>query len=148
MLLSYKVVYVPSALAIYTLRVCLKRWKSRKNFLSRLRFDVNIRLYLVLVVLPFWKNLYGRPCSRRYEIKLSLHLYLAAIQREEEKAKQQLKAQAKKGQKEACTIIAKEILRTRKAVSKIHAAKAQLKSVEYSMNQQLGALQVSKSTKF
>ena len=70
-------------------------------------------------------------------------MYLAAIQREEEKAKQQLKAQAKKGQKEACTVIAKEILRTRKAVSKIHAAKAQLKSVEYSMNQQLGALQLS-----
>ena len=62
----------------------------------------------------------------------------SAIQREEEKAKLQLKAQAKKGQKEACTVLAKEIVRTRKAVSKIHAAKAQLKSVEYSMQQQLG----------
>jgi len=63
---------------------------------------------------------------------------LIAIQREEEKVKRSLKDAAKKGDKDVCRILAKEMIRSKKAVSKIHAAKAQLKSVEYNMNQQLG----------
>ena len=61
-----------------------------------------------------------------------------AIQREEEKAKRSLKDAAKRGDKDVCRILAKEMIRSKKAVSKIHAAKAQLKSVEYNMSQQLG----------
>jgi len=61
-----------------------------------------------------------------------------AIQREEEKVKRSLKDAAKKGDKDVCRILAKEVVRAKKSVSKIHAAKAQLKSVEYNMNQQLG----------
>jgi len=61
-----------------------------------------------------------------------------AIQREEEKVKRSLKDAAKKGDKDVCRILAKEVVRAKKSVNKINAAKAQLKSVEYNMNQQLG----------
>jgi len=61
-----------------------------------------------------------------------------AIQREEEKVKRSMKDAAKKGDADVCRILAKEVIRAKKSVSKIHAAKAQLKSVEYNMNQQLG----------
>lgn len=37
-----------------------------------------------------------------------------------------------------CTVLAKEIIRSRKAVNKIYASKAQLNSVEMSMKNQLG----------
>ena len=61
-----------------------------------------------------------------------------AIQREEEKVKRSLKDAAKKGDRDVCRILAKEVVRAKKSVGKIHAAKAQLKSVEYNMSQQLG----------
>lgn len=54
--------------------------------------------------------------------------------------KRSLKDAAKKGDKDVLKILAKEIVHSHKAISKIHAAKAQLKSVEYSMQQQLGRL--------
>lgn len=60
------------------------------------------------------------------------------IQREEEKVKRSLKDAAKKGDKDVCRILAKEVIRAKKSIGKIHSAKAQLKSVEYNMNQQLG----------
>ena len=47
---------------------------------------------------------------------------------------------AKKGQKDVLPILAKEIVRSRKAVNKIYASKAQLNSVEMSMKNQLGEL--------
>jgi len=61
-----------------------------------------------------------------------------AIQREEEKVKRSLKDAAKKGDRDVCRILAKEVVRAKKSVNKINAAKAQLKSVEYNMSQQLG----------
>ena len=64
--------------------------------------------------------------------------FIAAIQREEEKATRSLKDAAKKGHKDVCTVLAKEIVRSRKAVNKIYASKAQLNSVEMSMKNQLG----------
>lgn len=63
-----------------------------------------------------------------------------AIQREEEKAKASVRDAAKKGQKDVLPILAKEIVRSRKAVNKIYASKAQLNSVEMSMKNQLGEL--------
>ena len=65
-------------------------------------------------------------------------LLLTAIQREEEKAARSLRDAAKKGHKDVCVILAKEIIRSRKAVNKIYASKAQLNSVEMSMKNQLG----------
>lgn len=63
-----------------------------------------------------------------------------AIQREEEKAKASVRDAAKRGQKDVLPILAKEIVRSRKAVNKIYASKAQLNSVEMSMKNQLGEL--------
>ena len=68
----------------------------------------------------------------------STSTFITAIQREEEKAARSLKDAAKKGHKDVCVILAKEIIRSRKAVNKIYASKAQLNSVEMSMKNQLG----------
>ncbi len=54
--------------------------------------------------------------------------------------KRTLKEAAKKGDKDVCNILAKEMVRSRKAVNKIHTAKAQMQSVQYNMQQQLGKL--------
>ena len=62
----------------------------------------------------------------------------SGIKREEDKIKRSLKDAAKKGHRDVCNTLAKEIVRSRKAVNKIHTAKAQIKSVEYGMQQQLG----------
>jgi len=68
---------------------------------------------------------------------------IQSIQREEDKVKKSLKDAAKKGDKDVLKVLAKEIVHSRKAISKIHAAKAQLKSVEYGMTQQLAVLRMS-----
>jgi charged multivesicular body protein 3 len=60
------------------------------------------------------------------------------IQKEEAKVKQSMKQAAKQGEKGACSILAKEVVRARKAVNKIRVAQAQMKSVEYQMANQLG----------
>ena len=49
-----------------------------------------------------------------------------------------LKDSAKKGEKESCRVLAKEIVNARKAVNRLHASKAHLSSVQLSMKQQLG----------
>ena len=67
-----------------------------------------------------------------------LYLLPTAIQREEEKASRSLRDAAKKGHKDVCVVLAKEMIRSRKAVNKIYASKAQLNSVEMSMKNQLG----------
>lgn len=61
-----------------------------------------------------------------------------AIKMEEAKVQKSLKDAAKKGQKDVCTILAKEIIQSRRAVNKLHASKAQLNSVELGMKNQLG----------
>lgn len=68
---------------------------------------------------------------------------IRAIQREEEKAKRSLNDAAKKGHKDVCSILAKEIIRSRKAINKIYASKAQLNSVEMSMKNQLATLRMA-----
>lgn len=73
-----------------------------------------------------------------------------AIRYEEEKVKRTLKQAAAKGDKETCTILAKEIVRSRKATNRIYMTKAQLNSVQLQMKNQLATLRVagalSKST--
>lgn len=49
-----------------------------------------------------------------------------------------MKEAAKKGDKAVCTILAKEILRARKAVNKIYTSKAHLNSIQMQMKNQLG----------
>ncbi|XP_049808586.1 charged multivesicular body protein 3 [Schistocerca nitens] len=70
---------------------------------------------------------------------------IRAIQREEEKVKRSLKEAAKKGDKSVCTILAKEIIRARKAVNKIHTSKAHLNSIQMQMKNQLATLRVAGS---
>lgn len=59
------------------------------------------------------------------------------IQREEEKVKRSIKDAAKKGQKDVCIILAKEMIHSKKAVNKLYASKAQMNSVLLSMKNQL-----------
>jgi len=65
------------------------------------------------------------------------------IQREEEKVKRSLKEAAKKGDKAVCGVLAKEIVHSRKAVNRLHTAKAQMNSVSYSMKSQLATMKVA-----
>lgn len=57
--------------------------------------------------------------------------------------KQSLKQAAKKGDKDVCLILAKEIVNSRKAVNRINASKAQLNSVALHMSQQAANLRVA-----
>lgn len=68
---------------------------------------------------------------------------IRAIQREEEKVKRSLKDAAKRGDTDVCKILAKEVVRARKSVSRIHTSKAQINSVQMSMNHQLATLRVA-----
>jgi len=70
---------------------------------------------------------------------------IRAIKREEDKVKSSLKEAAKKGDKGVCTILAKEVIRARKAISKIHTSKAHLNSVQLQMKNQLATLRVAGS---
>lgn len=54
-----------------------------------------------------------------------------------------MKDAAKKGQKDVCVVLAKEMIRSRKAVSKLYASKAHMNSVLMGMKNQLGKAQVS-----
>ncbi|XP_052009256.1 charged multivesicular body protein 3 [Xyrauchen texanus] len=64
------------------------------------------------------------------------------IQREEEKVKRSIKDAAKKGQKDVCIILAKEMIQSKKAINKLYASKAQMNSVLLSMKNQLSVLRV------
>lgn len=66
-----------------------------------------------------------------------------AIRNEEEKVKRSLKQAATKGDKDTCTILAKEIVRSRKATNRIYTTKAHLNSVQMQMKNQLATLRVA-----
>nr|KAG5693835.1 hypothetical protein BaRGS_004443 [Batillaria attramentaria] len=68
---------------------------------------------------------------------------IRGIQREEEKTKRMLKDAAKKGDKDSCKVLAKEIVNARKSVNRLHASKAHLNSVQLSMKQQLANLRIA-----
>ncbi|EZA58548.1 hypothetical protein DMN91_008627 [Ooceraea biroi] len=68
-----------------------------------------------------------------------------AIQREEEKVKRSLKDAAKKGDKDVCKVLAKEIIRAHKACNKIYTSKAHLNSVSLQMKNQLATIRVAGS---
>ena len=61
-----------------------------------------------------------------------------AIQREEEKAKKTLKEAAKRGDKDVCRVLAKEVVQARKTIGRIYTSKAHLNSVQSQMKAQLG----------
>lgn len=74
-----------------------------------------------------------------------LERQIRAIKAEEEKVKRSLKQAANKNDKETCTILAKEIVRARKATNRIHTSKAHLNSVQLQMKNQLATLRVAGS---
>ncbi|EOD31511.1 hypothetical protein EMIHUDRAFT_253522, partial [Emiliania huxleyi CCMP1516] len=59
------------------------------------------------------------------------------IQREEEKIKRSVKEAAKRGDTASCKTYAKEIVRSRKAVTRLHTSKAQMNSVVMQMQNQM-----------
>ncbi|CAL8286782.1 unnamed protein product [Lota lota] len=65
------------------------------------------------------------------------------IQREEEKVKRSIKDSGKKGQRDVCIILAKELIQSRRAISKLYASKAQMNSVLLSMKNQLAVVRVA-----
>jgi charged multivesicular body protein 3 len=67
------------------------------------------------------------------------------IQREEEKIKKSLKEAAAKNDKQVCMILAKEVIRSRKAIKKCYTSKAHLNSVTLQMKNQLATLRVAGS---
>lgn len=67
------------------------------------------------------------------------------IKREEEKVKRSIKDAAKRGQKDVCVVLAKEMIQSKRAVTKLYASKAQMNSVVLSMKNQLALLRVAGS---
>lgn len=65
-------------------------------------------------------------------------LFVSDIQREQEKVKRSIKDAAKKGQKDVCVVLAKEMIQSKRAVTKLYASRAHMNSVLLSMKNQLG----------
>ena len=63
---------------------------------------------------------------------------IAGIQREEEKVKKSVKDAAKRGDTGTAKMLAKEIVRSRKATTRLHTSKAQMNSVVMQMENQMG----------
>ena len=82
-------------------------------------------------------------CKKIRKEGYNLDRQINAIKREELKVTKSLKEAAKKGDKEVCAILAKEIINSRKSVTKLYTAKANLSSVQNQMKGQLATLKVS-----
>ncbi|KAJ8269412.1 hypothetical protein COCON_G00120190 [Conger conger] len=67
------------------------------------------------------------------------------IQREQEKVKRSIKDAAKKGQRDVCIVLAKEMVQSKRAVNKLYTSKAHMNSVLLSMKNQLSVLRVAGS---
>lgn len=87
-----------------------------------------------MYLLPKVKEWNGKLRKEGY----ALDRQVRSIKREEDKIKKSLKEAAKKNDIQVCSILAKEIIRSRKAVNRIYASKAQLSSVQLQMSQQMG----------
>lgn len=66
-----------------------------------------------------------------------------SIKREEQKVQRSIKDAAKKGHTDVCKVLAREIINSRKAQNKLHAAKAHMNSVQMQMKNQLSVLRIS-----
>merc|ERR1719431_165967 len=82
-------------------------------------------------------------CKELRKEERKLERQVTAIRREEAKVTRSLKEAAKKGDKDVCAILAKEIVQSRKAVNKIYAAKANLNSVQLQMKNQLATIRIA-----
>jgi len=82
-------------------------------------------------------------CKKIRKEGYNLDRQINAIKREELKVSKSLKDAAKKGDKDVCKILAKEIINSRKSVNKLYTAKANLNSVQNQMKGQLATLKVA-----
>lgn len=82
-------------------------------------------------------------CHKIRKEGYQLERQVRAIRNEEEKVKRALKQAASKGDRDTCTILAKEIVQSRKAVNRIFTTKAHLNSVQLQMKNQLATLRVA-----
>lgn len=69
------------------------------------------------------------------------------IENEEFKIQKDLKAAAKKNDKEVCLILAKELIRSKKAKSRIYAAKSQINSISMIIQEQMATVKMAGSLK-
>uniref|UniRef100_A0A8W7PA66 Charged multivesicular body protein 3 n=1 Tax=Anopheles coluzzii TaxID=1518534 RepID=A0A8W7PA66_ANOCL len=83
--------------------------------------------------------------SKLRKESFALDRQVRSIQREEDKIKRSLKEAAKKNDKEVCTILAKELIRSRKAINKIYTSKAHINSVQLQMKNQMATVRVAGS---
>lgn len=67
------------------------------------------------------------------------------IENGEHKIQQDLKQSAKKGDKDVCKILARELVRSKKAKSRLHAAKSQIGSISMIINEQMATVQMAGS---
>ncbi|XP_015789019.1 charged multivesicular body protein 3 isoform X2 [Tetranychus urticae] len=74
---------------------------------------------------------------------MALDRQIRNIQREEAKVKLSLKDAAKKGDRDSCVVLAKELVRSRKAINRINVSKAQINSVMLNMEQQLANIKIA-----
>ncbi|XP_053205242.1 charged multivesicular body protein 3-like [Panonychus citri] len=74
---------------------------------------------------------------------MALDRQIRNIQREEAKVKLSLKDAAKKGDRDSCVVLAKELVRSRKAINRINVSKAQINSVMLNMEQQLANIRIA-----
>ena len=91
------------------------------------------------------KELVNEWCKQLRKEGYSLDRQIRQIQRSEQAAVKSIKDAAKKGDSASAKILAKEVVHSRKAVSKIYTAKANLKSVEMQMKGQAAQVRVAGS---
>uniref|UniRef100_A0A0K8TSX4 Putative vacuolar sorting protein vps24 n=1 Tax=Tabanus bromius TaxID=304241 RepID=A0A0K8TSX4_TABBR len=82
-------------------------------------------------------------CRKIRKESNQLDRQIRKIQREEDKVKISLKQAAAKNDRDTCVILAKEIVRARKAINRIHTSKAHLNSIQLNMKNQLATLRVA-----
>lgn len=82
-------------------------------------------------------------CKTLKKEERGLDRQVNAIKREELKVTRSLKEAAKKGDKDVCKILARELVNSRKAVNKIYTAKANLSSVQMQMKGQLATVKIA-----
>eukprot|EP00128_Syssomonas_multiformis_P001412 Colp12_sorted_trinity150504_noHs@29865 len=73
----------------------------------------------------------------------ALERQILSIDREEKKLQVSIKQAAKKGDQDVCKILAKELVHSRKAKSKLYTSKAQINSVSLQMQNQLATAKIS-----
>jgi len=82
-------------------------------------------------------------CKKLRKESNQIERQINGIKREEAKVTKSLKDAAKKGDKDVCLVLAKEVCHSRKAVNKLYCAKANINSVQMQMKGQLATIKVA-----